>query len=74
MDGLGRDNRTQATAWLAPLPPGPVENEVPVKVSPPEGTRVVTFTRSVFKLPIIVIILGAILGECEGSSVVMLIL
>lgn len=34
---------------------------MPVNVSPPEGTRAVTLTRSVFREPITVIVLGAIL-------------
>lgn len=42
---------------FAPLPPGPVLNEVAVKVSPPEGTRGVSVTKSVLSDPIIVIVL-----------------
>ena len=59
--GLGEERRALATAWLAPLPPEPVEKEVAVKVSPPEGTRGVRVTRSVFREPMIVIVLCAIL-------------
>lgn len=65
-EGLGRHSRAQATAWLAPLPPGPVWNDVPVKVSPPEGTRGVTVTRSVFREPIMVIVFSAMVGLMEG--------
>ena len=43
--GFWRERRAHATAWLAPLPPEPVENEDAVNVSPPEGTRGVTVTR-----------------------------
>lgn len=67
--GLGRESRALATAWFAPLPPEPVEKEVAVKVSPPEGTRGVRVTRSVLREPIIVIVLDAILivvrVECQ---------
>ena len=37
-EGFERDRRAQATAWFAPFPPAPVENEVAVMVSPPAGT------------------------------------
>lgn len=43
--GFGRDRRAHATAWLAPFPPEPDENEDAVNVSPPEGTRGVTITK-----------------------------
>jgi hypothetical protein len=59
--GLGRESRAHATAWLAPFPPGPVENEDAVRVSPPAGTRGVTVTRSVLSEPITVMVLAAIL-------------
>jgi hypothetical protein len=66
-EGLGRESRTQATAWFAPFPPEPVENEVAVRVSPPDGRRGVTVTRSVLREPIIVMILCAIL-DCQTAS------
>jgi hypothetical protein len=59
------------THWFAPLPPEPVENEEAVKVSPPDGTRGVTVTRSVLREPMMVMILGAILelrGGVEGEK------
>ena len=46
-----REERAQATAWLAPFPPGPVEKEVAVRVSPACGMRGVMVTRSVFREP-----------------------
>lgn len=58
------------THWFAPFPPEPVENEEAVKVSPPEGTRGVTVTRSVLREPMMVMIFGAILklgGGIEGE-------
>ena len=58
---FGRERRAHATAWLAPFPPGPVVNEEPVRVSPPDGTRGVIVTRSMLREPIIVMILSAIL-------------
>jgi hypothetical protein len=58
--GFGRERRAQATAWLAPLPPEPVEKEDAVRVSPPDGTRGVTVTRSVLREPMMVMVLGAI--------------
>jgi hypothetical protein len=59
------------THWFAPLPPEPVENEEAVKVSPPDGTRGVTVTRSVLREPIMVMIIGDILkpgGGIEGGE------
>ena len=59
------------THWFAPLPPEPVENEEAVKVSPPDGTRGVTVTRSVLREPMTVMIFGAILklgGGVEGEN------
>lgn len=50
--GLGRERREQATAWLAPFPPGPVWKECAVRVSPGDGMRGVVVTRSMFKEPI----------------------
>lgn len=47
--------------WFAPFPPEPVEKEDAVRVSPPEGTRGVTVTRSVLRDPMMVMVLGAIL-------------
>src|SRR3990167_10111597 len=44
--------RAEATAWLAPLPPGTVENVWPIRVSPARGKRLARVTRSMFKLPI----------------------
>ena len=46
--GVGRDReeRAQATAWLAPFPPGPVVKDVAVSVSPARGMRGVRVTRS----------------------------
>lgn len=65
-EGFGRERRAQATAWLAPFPPGPVENEVAVRVSPPDGTRGVMVTRSVFREPMTEIVFCAIVGVgCE---------
>ena len=61
------------THWFAPLPPEPVENEEAVKVSPPDGTRGVTVTRSVLREPMMVMIFGAILklgGVVEGEKMV----
>ena len=60
------ESRDEATAWLAPFPPGWMENEVPVRVSPAEGTRAVVETRSTFREPITVIFLGAILKVLRG--------
>lgn len=54
------------THWFAPFPPEPVENEEAVRVSPPDGTRGVTVTRSVLREPIMVRILGAILKVGSG--------
>ena len=67
-----RESRTQATAWLAPLPPEPVENEEAVRVSPPVGTRGVVVTRSVFREPIIAIVFCGIFvigsrGEIDAA-------
>ena len=66
--GFGRERRAHATAWLAPFPPGPVENDVAVSVSPPEGTRGVIVTRSVLREPITVIILGGMLEISEEEE------
>jgi hypothetical protein len=70
VEDFGRERRAQATAWLAPFPPDPVEKDEAVKVSPPDGTRGVTVTRSVLREPIMVMIFGAILklgGGVEGE-------
>lgn len=66
MVGFERESRAVATAWLAPFPPGPVEKEEAVKVSPPEGTRGVTVTRSTFREPIMVIVLGDMVVDIGG--------
>jgi hypothetical protein len=47
--------------WFAPFPPEPVEKEEAVRVSPPDGTRGVTVTRSALREPMMVMVLGAIL-------------
>lgn len=70
--GFDRESRTHATAWLAPFPPGPVEKDVPVNVSPPAGTRGVMETRSVLREPIMVIVLGDMVGLDGGDVVVLL--
>lgn len=57
-----RDKRQAATAWFAPFPPGAVENDFDVSVSPGCGKRLVTVTRSVFSEPTTVIVLGGISG------------
>ena len=49
------------THWFAPFPPGPVEKEDAVRVSPPEGTRGVTVNKSMLREPMMVIVLGAML-------------
>ena len=54
---------------FAPFPPGPVENEEAVRVSPPEGIRGATVTRSVLREPIIVIVFGPIVRSREGERV-----
>lgn len=59
--GEGRDDddddrRAQATAWLQPLPPQPVEKEVALKVSPGRGRRGVRVMRSVLREPMTVIV------------------
>jgi hypothetical protein len=63
----------EGTHWFAPFPPGPVEKEVAVRVSPPDGTRGVTVTRSMLREPMMVMVLGAILrmewGGREGEAV-----
>lgn len=66
--GLGRERRAQATAWLAPLPPEPVEKEEAVKVSPPAGTRGVSVTRSVFREPMMEMVFDAILDGSLGRE------
>lgn len=49
--GFERERRAHATAWLAPLPPEPVEKELAVRVSPGLGNRVVRVMRSVLREP-----------------------
>jgi hypothetical protein len=44
--------RAHATAWLAPLPPNPVEKEFEVRVSPGPGTRGVRVMKSMLREPI----------------------
>ncbi len=44
-------NRAAATAWFAPLPPGPVMNGPPRMVSPLTGILGVRISRSMLKLP-----------------------
>ncbi len=39
-------SRAAATAWFAPFPPGPRENDAPVTVSPARGSRSLRTTRS----------------------------
>lgn len=57
-EGLGfeRERRAHATAWLAPLPPEPVEKELAVSVSPGLGKRLVRVMRSVLREPMTVIV------------------
>jgi hypothetical protein len=43
--------RAAATAWLAPFPPGTVENPLPATVSPGKGSRATRATRSMLRLP-----------------------
>lgn len=50
------DRRAQATAWLQPLPPQPVEKEVALRVSPGRGRRGVRVMRSVLREPMMVIV------------------
>ena len=66
---LDLDRRAHATAWLAPLPPEPVEKDWDISVSPPEGRRVVRVIRSVFREPITVIDWEAIGKEICGDFV-----
>lgn len=65
--GDSRERRQAATAWFAPLPPGTVEKELEVRVSPGWGRRRVTVTRSVLREPIMVIVLGDIFAV-EGGG------
>ena len=43
--------RAQVTAWLFPLPPGTIVNEVPMTVSPVDGSLVAWAVRSIERLP-----------------------
>ena len=58
-DGLLRERRAHATAWLAPLPPEPVEKEDERRVSPAVGRRGVRVMRSMLREPMIVMEGGA---------------
>jgi hypothetical protein len=57
------ERRAQATAWLAPLPPGFVVKECAVRVSPGAGKRGVRVVRSALREPTTRIVDGDISEE-----------
>src|SRR5579885_2608523 len=52
MKAVRPPRRAAATAWLEPLPPGPVRKRLPSTVSPQTGRRGVRNARSATKMPI----------------------
>ena len=52
------ESRAQATAWLAPFPPGKVVNEVAFRVSPGDGSRAARVVMSTLSEPKMAIFLG----------------
>src|SRR5262245_1021946 len=60
--------RAQATAWLAPLPPGAVKNVWPISVSPGAGRRGVRTTRSILMLPKITTLILCLLVTRVGTA------
>ena len=72
--GRGRESLAQAAAWLAPLPPGEMEKELDVRVSPGCGWRGTYETRSMLREPRTVILGGGMVIETVDDDDVVLLL
>ena len=65
----GGASRAQATAWLAPLPPKPVEKEFAVSVSPGSGIRGVRVMKSMLREPMTATVLFDAIIVVKGVDV-----